>query len=168
MRRLSAGEVGLAQAYLDLADAQFTSGCDFDTQIILSIARGKLLIHQQRYGEAALEFRAAKQLAQQHQSRCHIALVRLERVPGQIALGRLEAAQATLIDAELAFELIDAQLNLGRTYCAWTHYHLARGSRQAASAALAKAESIALRHEPACGLHLAADLRRARAALLAG
>jgi hypothetical protein len=99
-----------------------------------------------------------------HQSRCHIAWIRLERVPGLIALGALDQVRAVLLDAELAFELFDAQINLGRTFCAWVLFFRATGNLDGARAALDRAASIAGKLRPQHGIHLEADLKSARSA----
>jgi LuxR family maltose regulon positive regulatory protein len=165
MRWLAAGDSALARSYLQRADALFDGRSDFDTRVLLHLARGVLSDAAGDCAAGEAEYRLAQRAAQQHQSRCHIALVRLSRAPGLIRLGDLERAQSALFDAELAFELFGSQINLGRTFCAWVHYSLATGSRGEAQAALAKAEAVARRVGPHSGLLLAADLAAAQAAL---
>jgi hypothetical protein len=162
LRCQALGDWAAAQSHLQQSEALFNAQCDFDSEILLRVARGRQLDQLGSFAAATGEYFAAQHKAQLHQSRCHIAWIRLERVPGLIALGQLDQVRAVLLDAELAFELFDAQLNLGRTFCAWAQFFCAEGNATGAQAALERAEGLARRLGAALGLPFAADLQRAR------
>jgi hypothetical protein len=75
--------------------------------------------------------------------------------------GDFEAAQALLLDAEVALELCEARPALVRCYCAQAHCHMAGGSSAAALDALARAQAIALALPQPHGRTLEAALRSA-------
>jgi hypothetical protein len=158
----------LARKDHDASLAQLTRAESLSTEpgegVQLQVARARQLELRGDFRAAAAEYLAALRTVQQRQSRYDVASVRLERVPGLIALGSLDHAQAILVDCELAFEYFGAAIGLGRTYCGWTQYFLAAGNRIAAATALRQAEATAAKLAPDLGLQFAADLDRARVA----
>jgi hypothetical protein len=124
------------------------------------VAHGRLALARGHATHAVRHFAVARRLAQANHSRFRLAETRLEHARAQLALGRRRAAGEALVDAELAFEHIEALGLLAQTHCIWAQLMQASGRTEAARAALKRADALAQRLGSPAGRSLRADLRR--------
>jgi hypothetical protein len=162
--QLVTGNVETARQLLAQATATADVRAYWD-RLDLELAAGRLALALAQPSEAARHFTVARRLAHAKHSRYRLAEVRLEHARAQLALGRRQQASEALVDAELAFEHMEALALLAQTHCAWAHLLQSANRPAAARAALHQAEELAQRLGSHGGRSLQAELQRARHAL---